>query len=273
VTGAQGLPGDTGPPGDAGVAATVAVGSVSTIPAGADASVINVGTTSDALFDFYIPRGATGITGPAGAAATIAVGSVTSGITTSVFNRGTSSAAVFDFVFPSGGSAVQQGWAYVPVQHASNVQVPQSGVKSFWYTVFVNGAVQLNNVRIYIVPAALTDQLRVGIYRGKSFNNASTVLTQQTVAFTPSVTQAGYFTIPLPLQSGQSNTYNNEFIILAIHSSGGANSFLKAASDVLADQNLSCTTANNYAAPGFPPNLAGIVSNGSASSRIACDFT
>ena len=216
---------------------------------------------------------ASGADGPAGAAATIAVGSVTSGITTSVFNRGTSSAAVFDFVFPSGGSAVQQGWAYVPVQHASNVQVPQSGVKSFWYTVFVNGAVQLNNVRIYIVPAALTDQLRVGIYRGKSFNNASTVLTQQTVAFTPSVTQAGYFTIPLPLQSGQSNTYNNEFIILAIHSAGGANGFLKAASDVLGDLNLSCTTANNYAAPGFPTNLAGIVSNGSAGVRIACDFT
>ncbi len=56
--------------GDKGDAATVDVGTTTTGAEGTDASVVNAGTTSAAVFNFTIPRGntgATGATGPAGA--------------------------------------------------------------------------------------------------------------------------------------------------------------------------------------------------------------
>lgn len=46
--------------GDAGAAATIAVGTVQTGAAGSNAQVTNSGTTSAAVFDFVIPRGADG---------------------------------------------------------------------------------------------------------------------------------------------------------------------------------------------------------------------
>lgn len=78
---------------------TVAVGSV---VSGAEAAVTNVGTSSDAVFNFVLPKGADGTDGTDGTAATIAVGSVTSGGTASVLNVGTANSAVFDFVLPKG---------------------------------------------------------------------------------------------------------------------------------------------------------------------------
>lgn len=61
------LKGDTGAAGADGAAATVDVGTTTTGVAGSDASVVNSGTTSAAVFDFTIPRGATGATGSPGA--------------------------------------------------------------------------------------------------------------------------------------------------------------------------------------------------------------
>lgn len=49
-----------GPP---GTAATIAVGSTTTGAPGTNASVVNVGTSSAATFNFTIPRGATGVQG------------------------------------------------------------------------------------------------------------------------------------------------------------------------------------------------------------------
>lgn len=48
------------PAGDQGPAATIAVGKVTTLPAGANATVANTGTTGAAVFDFGIPKGADG---------------------------------------------------------------------------------------------------------------------------------------------------------------------------------------------------------------------
>lgn len=54
-----------GPKGDTGDAATIAVGSVTTLPAGSNATVANAGTTAAAVFNFGIPRGADGeVAGP-----------------------------------------------------------------------------------------------------------------------------------------------------------------------------------------------------------------
>lgn len=55
--GDQGSPGDPGAPGDA---ATIAVGTVTTVPDGTPASVTNVGTSQAAVFDFDIPAGPAG---------------------------------------------------------------------------------------------------------------------------------------------------------------------------------------------------------------------
>ena len=61
IKGPQGEKGDTG---DDGVAATVKVGTVSTGEPGTQASVINVGDTTNATLNFTIPRGAQGVSGP-----------------------------------------------------------------------------------------------------------------------------------------------------------------------------------------------------------------
>ena len=102
---------ELGTPGATGTAATIAVGTTTTLSPGASATVANVGTSSAAVFNFGIPTGqtgpsgATGATGSPGTAATIAAGTTTTGApgsSASVTNSGTTSAAVFDFAIPRG---------------------------------------------------------------------------------------------------------------------------------------------------------------------------
>ena len=64
--GTQGEQGVQGVQGNDGAAATIAAGSTTTGAPGSSASVINVGTSSAAIFDFTIPRGDVGPQGPAG---------------------------------------------------------------------------------------------------------------------------------------------------------------------------------------------------------------
>ncbi len=60
----RGIIGPTGPTGPAG--ATITVGSTTTTEPGTNASVVNSGTSSDAILNFFIPRGATGPQGEIG---------------------------------------------------------------------------------------------------------------------------------------------------------------------------------------------------------------
>ena len=60
VVGEQGIPGYNG------LAATITVGSTTTGEPGSSAQVSNIGTPSNAVFNFTIPRGSTGPTGAAG---------------------------------------------------------------------------------------------------------------------------------------------------------------------------------------------------------------
>lgn len=109
IDGLQGIQGEKGDPGADGRAATIRVGNVTE---GEQASVINVGTDTDAIFDFVIPVGSTGsiIPGPAGDNATITIGSVTTGepgTEASVTNSGTETNAILDFVIPKGDKGEQ----------------------------------------------------------------------------------------------------------------------------------------------------------------------
>lgn len=97
-----------------GAAGTIAVGSTTTLAAGSNATVTNTGTSSAAILNFGVPRGATGAvgstgaTGATGAAATLAIGSVTQttpGSNPTVTNSGTSSAGIINFTFPAGMAA------------------------------------------------------------------------------------------------------------------------------------------------------------------------
>ena len=67
TTSLPGPKGDKGDQGIQGLAATVDVGATVTSPAGQNASVVNVGTQSQAVFNFTIPRGPVGPQGPQGA--------------------------------------------------------------------------------------------------------------------------------------------------------------------------------------------------------------
>ena len=83
TTGANLYNGVDGQDGAPGQAATVTVGSTTTGNAGTNASVTNSGTSSAAVFNFTIPRGATGDTGPAGADGADGADGVTPSITAS----------------------------------------------------------------------------------------------------------------------------------------------------------------------------------------------
>lgn len=60
IKGATGAQGAQGLQGDPGEAATIEVGSVTTVPYGQTANVTNSGTESAAIFDFQIPQGRPG---------------------------------------------------------------------------------------------------------------------------------------------------------------------------------------------------------------------
>ena len=129
-----GAPGGTGPQGDA---ATIAVGTTTTGGAGTAAQVTNSGTSSEAVFDFVIPKGDQGEPGAdgtngtngdkgdkgdkgdTGTAATLNVGTTTTsapGSDAEVINTGTPSAAVFNFTIPRGEKG-EKGDAGVGIQY------------------------------------------------------------------------------------------------------------------------------------------------------------
>ena len=66
IRGPQGPPGPEGNDGDDGAAATIAVGVTATGQPGTEATVINTGTTSAAIFNFTIPKGDKGEPGKDG---------------------------------------------------------------------------------------------------------------------------------------------------------------------------------------------------------------
>lgn len=133
--GDTGATGPQGPQGPQGNAATVSVGSTTTLPVGQDATVQNVGTLYNAVLNFGIPQGprgpqgATGATGAKGdkgdqgnpgpqgekgTNATVYVGTTSTlnpGSQATVYNSGTDSNAVLNFGIPKGekGDTGSQG--------------------------------------------------------------------------------------------------------------------------------------------------------------------
>ena len=94
--------------GPAGTSATITAGTASSLPSGSTPTVTNSGTSSNAVFNFGIPKGDTGAKGDKGAkgdTATVTIGTVTTGAAGSnatVVNSGTANDAVLDFTLPRG---------------------------------------------------------------------------------------------------------------------------------------------------------------------------
>ena len=65
-SGPQGPQGPKGETGATGQSANISIGSVTTLPSGSNASVVNSGSSMDAVLDFGIPQGPQGETGPQG---------------------------------------------------------------------------------------------------------------------------------------------------------------------------------------------------------------
>ncbi len=155
--GATGSKGDTGSQGQPGTAATIQVGTVTGLAAGATPTITNAGTANAVVLNFGIPAGATGakgdtgeqgptgatgsqgpigLTGATGAtgsqgeqgipgtAATITIGTVTTGAAGSeaiVTNSGTSSAAVFNFTIPQGEQGTAGAGALLAANNLSDL--------------------------------------------------------------------------------------------------------------------------------------------------------
>ena len=73
----QGANGTDGLDGQDGDAATITVNSTTTTESGTDAEVVNIGTTSAALLDFYIPQGADGFSPTASVEQTVSGATIT----------------------------------------------------------------------------------------------------------------------------------------------------------------------------------------------------
>ena len=122
--------------GPAGEAATLAIGTTTSVSNSGTASVTNVGTNTNGTLNFVLrdgptgPQGSTGTTGaqgPQGNTGTLAVGSVTSVInsgTASVTNVGSSTAGTFNFVLrdgPTGPNGAQGPTATLAVGTVTSV--------------------------------------------------------------------------------------------------------------------------------------------------------
>ena len=128
--------GDTGATGATGSAGTVTIGTTTTGSAGGNASVLNSGTSSEAVLNFTLPKGVsgtagvqgsiglTGATGAAGDNATITIGTVTTGqpgSSATVANAGTDTAAQLNFSIPRGVQGAQGTFRWMGAYDASTV--------------------------------------------------------------------------------------------------------------------------------------------------------
>lgn len=97
--GVQGIQGEKGEKGDKGDTGELSIGTVTTGDAGSQASVVNVGTSTDAILDFVIPRGDQGIQGPPNE---LAIGTVEKGDNASATITGSYPDQKLNLVLPKG---------------------------------------------------------------------------------------------------------------------------------------------------------------------------
>jgi hypothetical protein len=103
-----------GPTGATGPAATVAIGTITTVASTVPAAVTNAGTSTNAIFNFTIPRGVDGVIGGPGPANSLSVNPTITGAAgtqASVVISGTAPSQTLTFTIPKGdtGATGAQG--------------------------------------------------------------------------------------------------------------------------------------------------------------------
>jgi hypothetical protein len=147
----------------AGPAATITVGTVDDVLYGEPPTVTNSGDTSDAVFDFEIP---------AGRAATITVGDVEDvlyGEPPTVVNSGDTSDAVFDFEIPAGRAATLTVGTVTTVVDGEPATVVNSGDTS-------------DAVFDFEIPAGPRSTITIGTVDDVDFGTAPTVTNSGTTS-------------------------------------------------------------------------------------------
>ena len=94
-------------PGPQGPSGTLAVGTVTTVSAATPASVVNVGTASNAILNLTLPRGVDGIIGGPGPSNVLNIGTVVEGGSASATITGTSPSQTLNLVLPQGPQGIQ----------------------------------------------------------------------------------------------------------------------------------------------------------------------
>jgi len=119
--------------GPTGAAATVSVGTVTTLAAGSSATVTNVGTSGAAVLNFGIPAGATGSTGATGSGGSGSGSSTSSGTFAAVYHSVNYNATYYSVNTPNASSGTTESasvLAWVPSGCTAtqlNVYSQQSG--------------------------------------------------------------------------------------------------------------------------------------------------
>jgi len=122
----EGVQGPQGPPGSA---ATVGIGTTTTLSPGSSATVTNSGTSQNAILNIGIPKGADG------SAATVSIGTTTtlpSGSPATVTNSGTSQNAVLNIGIPKGADGIGGSASNFPfIQVAESTLLQDTGSIEF----------------------------------------------------------------------------------------------------------------------------------------------
>lgn len=138
--GPAGPQGPQGPQGSTGTSATATAGTTTTGLPGSSASVVNAGTTSDAIFNFTIPRGDQGPSGPVGpAGAGVAPGGTTGQVLIKQSNLDYATA----WGTVTGGLSYQGTWNALT---NTPTLVSSAGSNGNYYIVDVAGTTNLNGI-------------------------------------------------------------------------------------------------------------------------------
>jgi len=207
---APGGAGPTGPVGSPGAAATVAVGAVTTLAPGTPATVVNVGTPYEALFEFGVPQGFPGDAGPTGPTGDIGPTGETgpTGATGPGGANGNSS-SYYNYQADNGATPTtgHLSWSNFATQTTSTyIRVSHINKNGDDIDIFLN-LVQQGN-QLVIQDANVSANYQTWLVSGTPIPN----------------TGSGYVQFPITLvgSGGSSNFANNHTIILAVIASASA---------------------------------------------------
>jgi hypothetical protein len=142
-----------------------------------------------------------------------------------------------------------------------------SGNKPYWYICMVPCNTVLTGFKTVLSTGS--DPFHVGIYRGRTPNNAATILDLLSPITTPA--GAGYYSNAFVLQAGRSNVYAaGEYITIMYHSQGSTNVFYNFIG--ISDTAIAYTSSANYGNSAPPANLGSVPVLGTIANRLAIEF-